>query len=276
MKIEYQDRIENYLLNRMSDADRLAFEEELDKDAELRDQYEFVSMVKTSLLLENIDKDVCEWSKAYKRIEQEAKEREEQKKAASYRPTGTDCNYCPAPRMEQMPIVSHTFSRKILYWVSGIAAVFIVGVFIFNQHLTLYSPSSKGIAMESSSKADYSSPKKDGNISFRGRSQMDIESQLAMGDYSKALAQIDKDEANVRTELMLNAREMSSRGVSKEDADEELDSLENKLSQLLYWKAKALIGLNRKDEAVVILNEIRISNGNYKEQADSLYNILNK
>lgn len=277
MKIEYQDRIENYLLNRMSDADKHAFERDLEKDAELRDQYEFVSMVKTALMLENIEKDVSRWSNAYKeRIENDVKEREEQKKVASYRPTGTDC-YCPAPPTEHRPIMSHSSGRKILYWISGIAAVFIVGIFIFNNLLSPLPGTSPVIDLESASQPDYSA-KNNSDVSFKGSRQMDIERQLAMGDYSKALAQIEELEANIRMELMPFEHELYSRGESQEYEYEQV-LLENKLSELLIRKAQVLIELNRTDEAIIILNEIRHYDNihkKYKEQADSLYNILKK
>ena len=248
MKIEYQDRIEKYLQNRMSDTDRLTFEQDLEKDVELREQYEFVCLVKTSLMLENIDKDVNKWSKAYK-------EREEQ---------------------ERVAVRLRSLGRKILYWGTGIAAVLIVGVFVFKQYSILYSPSSTEIAKETTYYPNYSPLNKDGNISFKERSQMDIESHIAEGDYSKALAQIEKDEAEIKQDLMRLERDIYSRGESYENTDEKHDSLENKLSQLFYWKAKALIGLDRKDEAVILLDEIRHSESNYKKQADSLYKVLKK
>lgn len=270
MKIEYQDRIEKYLQNRMSDTDRLTFEQDLEKDVELREQYEFVSLVKTSLMLENIDKDVNKWSKAYK-------EREEQERVAvSYRPIGTDYRYYAPGRPIDLHVMLRSLGRKILYWVTGIAAVLIVGVFVFKQYSILYSPSSTEIAKETTYYPNYSPLNKDGNISFKERSQMDIESHIAEGDYSKTLAQIEKDEAEIKQDLMRLERDIYSRGESYENTDEKHDSLENKLSQLFYWKAKALIGLDRKDEAVILLDEIRHSESNYKKQADSLYKVLKK
>ena len=41
MKKEFQDRIDNYLLHRMTEEQRKAFEQELLTDEELRDQLEF-------------------------------------------------------------------------------------------------------------------------------------------------------------------------------------------------------------------------------------------
>ena len=151
--------------------------------------------------------------------------------------------------------------------------MFVVGVFLFNLYRPHYSPSSPEIAEESSPLPNYSSPTKDDNISFKGRSQMDIESLMAMGDYNTALAQIEKDETDIRMELMRLEPNRNTRGF---DTGEEQDSLENKLSQLLYWKANALIGLNHKDEAFILLDEIRHSYSQYRKQADSLYIVLKK
>ena len=67
MKEVYQDRIEKYLLNRMSYEERLTFESDLEKNEVLRTQFEFTKTVQIALMLENIEKDVHEWDKEYKK-----------------------------------------------------------------------------------------------------------------------------------------------------------------------------------------------------------------
>ena len=99
MNEEYQDRIDNYLLGRLSDSERLAFEQDLEKDAGLKDQYEYTKAVKDVLTMDNIEHTISNWNQVYN---------EEKKQNKS----------------KQVSI------RKSLYWISGIAAVFFVGFFI--------------------------------------------------------------------------------------------------------------------------------------------------
>ena len=53
MKQEYQDRIDDYLLHRMSDKDKRAFEDELSHDEELREQLEFTKSVSSAIKSRN-------------------------------------------------------------------------------------------------------------------------------------------------------------------------------------------------------------------------------
>ena len=267
MKIEFQDRIDEYLLDRMSDEERKSFESDAAEDAEFKEQLQFTETVQQATKSRNEKlAAMAEWKDDYEWED----ERVAAASAVEYHATGSGYDYCPEPTMESRRVATSSPFKKMLYWVSGIAAVFIVGVFVFN----LYRPSSPEIAMETASRPT-EAPGKNGNVSFRGRSQnMDIESQLAMGDYSKALARLEKDEADIRTDLMLIERELHSRGEGREDAMTEKDSLETNLVRVLYLKAQALIGLDRKDEARVVLNEIRHSKSDYGIKADSLYHLL--
>ena len=267
MKIEFQDRIDEYLLDRMSDKERKSFESDAAEDAELKEQLQFTETVQQATKSRNEKLAAMEeWKDDYMWED----ERVAAASAVEYHATGSGYDYCPEPTMESRRVATSSPFKKMLYWVSGIAAVFIVGVFVFN----LYRPSSPEIAMETTSRPT-EAPGKNGNVSFRGRSQnMDIESQLAMGDYSKALARLEKDEADIRTDLMLIERELHSRGEGREDAMTEKDSLETNLVRVLYLKAQALIGLDRKDEARVVLDEIRQSESEYGIKADSLYHLL--
>ena len=267
MKIDFQDRIDDYLLDRMSDEERKSFESDSAEDAELKEQLQFTETVQQATKSRNEKLAAMEeWKDDYMWEDESVAAAS----AVEYHATGSGYDYCPEPTMESRRVATSSPFKKMLYWVSGIAAVFIVGVFVFN----LYRPSSPEIAMETASRPT-EAPGKNGNVSFRGRSQnMDIESQLAMGDYSKALARLEKDEADIRTDLMLIERELHSRGEGREDAMTEKDSLEANLVRVLYLKAQALIGLDRKDEARVVLDEIRHSKSDYGIKADSLYHLL--
>lgn len=267
MKIEFQDRIDDYLLDRMSDEERTSFETDAAEDAELKEQLQFTETFQQATKSRNEKLAAMEeWKDDYVWED----DRAVAASAAEYRPTGSGFDYCPAPEMENRRVATSSPIKKMLYWASGIAAVFIVGVFVFN----LYRPSSPEIAMETASRPT-EAPSKNGNVSFRGRShEVSIESQLAMGDYSKALARLEKNEADIRADLILIERELHSRGEVREDVTTEKDSLETNLVKVLYLKAQALIGLDRKDEARVVLDEIRQSESNYGIKADSLYHLL--
>ena len=267
MKKDYQDRIDDYLLGRMSDEEKKSFESDVAADAELREQLQFTETVLQATKSRNEKLAAMkEWKDDYVWED----DRVVAASAAEYRATGNGYDYCPETTMESRRSAKSSPFKKMLYWVSGIAAILVLGVLIIN----VYRPSSSEIAMKTASRST-EVPSKNANVSFRGRSHdMDIESQLAMGDYSKALARLEKDEADIRADLMLIDRESCSRGDSREDAITEKDSLETNLIRVLYLKAQALIGLERKDEARVVLDEIRQSESEYGIKADSLYHLL--
>lgn len=92
MKIEDQDRIDNYLLNRMSGEERQAFERDMEQDKELREQVEFTKDIQTALKSRN--------EKLARMQEWQEEMDEEAKRAYGYRATGSDCHYSPKPAME--------------------------------------------------------------------------------------------------------------------------------------------------------------------------------
>ncbi len=49
MKKEYQDRIDDYLLDRMTEEERRAFENDIENNKELREQMKFTEMVQGAL-----------------------------------------------------------------------------------------------------------------------------------------------------------------------------------------------------------------------------------
>ena len=254
MNIGYQDRIEDYLFDRMSEVDKQIFEQEFENDAELRDQYEFISMVKTALMLENIDNDVNEWTKAY----------EEASVVPAYEATGSgyECSTIgQAQRATSAP--PHSSNRKIIYWISGIAALFIVGFFFFKN---VYFVEDADVAF---------SPRPQGVSTIRGIDAT-TENLLAKADYKGALERIESLEDEIATELMTLEREKDSRGAEQDRLAYKQEELMMKQEELSWLKVQALLGLNRKEEAIALLDKIRNSESEFKEQADSLYNVLKK
>ena len=141
MKKDFQDRIDEYLLDRMSDEEKAQFEAEVSHDESKREQLDFTRNVKGAIS-SRADK------MAKLKMMQRMYDREHQQVAASMRATGTDdCQYTHAPQYveEKRP------SRRIWWWASGIAAVLVIGLFVVNpfgsdtlQTPSGFSPSFKG------------------------------------------------------------------------------------------------------------------------------------
>lgn len=256
MKIEFQDRIDDYLLNRMTDDERQTFESEVADDAELRDQLAFTESVQHTVKSRNEKLAAMEeWEDDY----QWKKDPEiEVIAAAEYRSTGSGYSYCPAqPRMEDKA-VRRTPTRRILYWVSGIAAVFVVGFFLF-QNLYVYdaapdiAPSPMGTTMRSG--GDFS----------------EIETLLKQEQFNEALAKIEQEDLVLKDDSI----RLSQDTILDEDkAAYKMLEIQAQQEELTWLKVQALLGLGKKDDAIVLLDKLRQSDGTYQQSADSLYQIL--
>lgn len=205
MKEEYQDRIDNYLLGRMSEAERVSFERDLNLDDKLKEQYEFTKAVKNALMMEKIEEDISRWDQEYVK--------EKSKKPKS--------------------------QRRAFYWISGIAAMFVVGFFLYNPHKM----------------------KDDVEPTLRGTGNMEnVEQMLENKEYDSALSIMEKQEERLKLQI-------DSLEVQKEILHLQMD-------EILWLKAKVLVDMNRIPEAIRILDEIRHSESDYHEVADSMYNEL--
>ena len=278
MDIKFQDKIDNYLLNRMSIEERHIFEQELEANAELKEQLEFSRLVQAAIK-DRGDKlsQIAKWEQ--EEPEQLIELEDEQSNTV-------------------VPVKSW---RKYLYWRSGIAAVFVVGFFIFS---TMKYSSNDGGSFGSPSDGDSY-----GNV-YRGGSANNskIMEMLEKGDYHDALALIENEEAEVRHELDLlydNARDNKiddtedkpnvQQSVPKsskkpeivtsaedeiydtsaaEDFEYEKEIIEDELHRLQWLKAIALKGCDKKEEALSVLNDLRKIKGEYQLKADSLYKEL--
>ena len=120
MDEKFQDRIDNYLLNRMDDAEKTKFLREVEQDKEKKEQLEFTQNVKDCIRSrEEKLNDIAQFQRQY----------EEERRKAAYRTTGTerDACYCPAPEVTTTEPVRS--KKKIWLWISGVAAVLVVGFF---------------------------------------------------------------------------------------------------------------------------------------------------
>lgn len=133
MKKDFQDRIDEYILDRMSDEEKAQFEAEVSHDESIREQLDFTRNVKGAISSR-------EDKMAKLKMMQRMYDREHNQVAASMRATGTDdCQYSHAPQY----IEKKKPSKRIWWWTSGIAAVLVIGLFVVNPFGsdTLQTPS---------------------------------------------------------------------------------------------------------------------------------------
>lgn len=250
MKIEYQDQIDNYLLNRMSDEDRRTFEQEMKLDKELREQVEFTKNVQTALKSRN--------EKLIRMQEWQKEMDEEAERAYGYRATGSDRCYSPMPAMESQakPNSSPRKKRRLIYWVAGIAAIFIAGLFVLPT-ITVYE----------------SAPVSEEYGVFRGgENYPEIKLLIEQKDYENAILSIEREEHSLEQTSLINRMDTTDR--ERQEYDRML--IEMKQNELAWLKVHALLGLGKESEAVRLLELLRGTEGEYRQAADSLYNQLKK
>lgn len=108
MKIEYQDRIDDYLLKRMSDEERNSFEADLIDNAELKEQLAYTEVIQNATRSRN--------EKLTKMKEWQAGNGQ------------------------------HSSGRR-LYWLTGIAAVIIAGFFVMRDISVVENQDEQGISL---------------------------------------------------------------------------------------------------------------------------------
>ena len=121
MKKDFQDRIDEYILGRMTDEDKAQFEAEVNQDESKRERLEFTRDVKGAISSR-------EDKMAKLKMMQRMYDRKHQQVAASMQATGTDdCQCSSAPQYAETKS-----SKRIWWWASGIAAVVVLGLFVVN------------------------------------------------------------------------------------------------------------------------------------------------
>ncbi len=228
MKFEYQDDIDDYLLNRMSEEQQLAFEKEINRNPELQEQLDFTKNSVRALKSRN-DKLAAlkEWEKDYVWKEQRHKHIQ-------------------------------------LYWISGVAALFIVTFFI------ILKPNIKEDLRDPNA-VEFEFTPFDVNTIKNSSDYSDIESLLKGKSYKKALESIEKemqllksDSTNIGSKFVFNYEEYQTKMLN----------IRKKQDELCWLKVYALLGLNNTKQALLILDELRHRDGLYQIPSDSLYNLL--
>lgn len=120
MDEKFQDRIDNYLLNRMDEAEKAEFLREVEQDEKKKKQLEFTKNVKDCIRSRE---------EKLKAIAQFKQQYEEEQSVAAYRATGTEraAYYCPTAEVAATEPVRS--KKKTWLWISSVAAVLVVGFF---------------------------------------------------------------------------------------------------------------------------------------------------
>lgn len=122
MKKEFQDRIDDYILGRMSGEEKAQFEVEINEDSTKREQLEFTENVRNAIA-----------SREGKLARVRQMHRMYGQASFHMQASGTDGRCCAAPipeYIEQKP------QRRVLrWWVSGIAAVLIIGLLVVSPSI---------------------------------------------------------------------------------------------------------------------------------------------
>lgn len=222
MKIDYQDRIDDYLLDRMTPGQRSAFERELASNSELREQLEFTQDMQHALKSRN------EKLEAMKEWEGQG---------------------------------AHTH-KSVVYWVSSIAAVLVIGLFLFPGIIRMQrSPDlSEWVRFQE-------------GVRSSGTSYATIDSLLLQENYKDALVLIEKEISELKADSCRIANDTT---INEEALEYNMLRVDESNDDLKWMEAIALLGLDRKDEALTILDELRNKEGIYQEQAKSLYKLVKK
>lgn len=233
MKQEYQDRIDAYLLGRMSEDEKFTFEKEVSQNDELKEQLEFAKSVHTAIVSRNKKiAEIREWGKAYQ-------EYREERKVATIKPM-----------------------RRYFYWLSGIAAIVVVGFFVFSNYPL-------------GGEAELGLPIPMNENTLRGGEDHDAIIQLInKADFTTAMSQIDVEEKLLKTEL--DQLEKDKANIDDEEYIYRQEVIKSQMDELLWMKAYTLIGLKRNGEAIPVLDKLRKVEGLYQSFADSLYRKCNK
>ena len=139
MDEKFQDRIDDYLLNRMNEDEKIEFHRVVEQDKEKKMQLEFTQNVKDCIRSrEEKLKAIANFQRQY----------EEEQTASAYRPTGTGhaVRNCAAPSyMEER----YVWPKKKWLWISAVAAVLVVGFFAIKPMFDYEpSPNYNGAPME--------------------------------------------------------------------------------------------------------------------------------
>ena len=178
------------------------------------------------------------------------------------RATGSGYDYCPTPTMEESRSMPRSFGRRIFYWMSGIAAVFVVGIFLIQNLFVANSPN------------EYMPSPRMNDMTLRaGSDNSEIELLLSQKKYEDALDLIEEEYLAVKEDSLAIVQDET---MDAERKEYDMQIVKDKQDELNWLKAHALLGLSQQETALRILDELRNEEGYYQMAADSLYNHIKK
>lgn len=256
MDEKLQDRIDEYILGRMSAEDRRTFESDLKKDKTLRVQYNFTKIVQKTISEQaQLRQNMYDWDKEI--------EKERIDVACCARPAAC-AEPAAIPEMRRADVATPKPRRRIWLWVSGIAAILVVGMFMVNP----FSTSESDFQYESISV---------GSAARDGGDLGEIDKLITNKQYGKALTMIEEAEKELQEASNQEGFDKDSSIYGVEDRERieyEKRELQQRKDDLAWMKANVLIGLGRKSEALIILQSLSNVDGEYKGKAEALFNQL--
>ncbi len=231
-----QDRIDAYVLDRMSTEEKENFEAEMHADEALRRQCAFTLRVKEALTeRRRMEEKMGQW-------QQEMAEEEQKRLQASAAARG--------------------LRIRRAAWIAGIAAVLIVGILLFPAPAPGTLSAGNAILDDESVRG--------------GSDLSQVEMMIQDRQYQHALETICNEERIVGIELRKRdgAEEATEDEELRGQMAYELQELQLRLQDLRWLKVYALDGLGRRQEAATLAQEISEEAGIYSERADSILRFL--
>lgn len=121
MKNDFQDRIDEYILNKMTDEDKAQFEAEISSNKSKKELLEFSQNVKNAIASR-------ESKLARMKVMQATYDCKQHQAMVAMRRAATNDSYLNSVDKTE----GKSSTKRILWWASGIAAVLIVGLFVLD------------------------------------------------------------------------------------------------------------------------------------------------
>lgn len=148
--------------------------------------------------------------------------------------------------------------RRWLYWASGIAALLAVGCFVTLPLMQDGTEYMQGPILPA-------------GTARNGGDLAQIESLILNKDFGKALTAIEEAEKEMQATAPAFAPADTLDDELREQMAYEANERQLRTEDLKWLKVYALIGLEREQEALSLLDQLRNGDGEYKESAGKLY-----
>lgn len=149
------------------------------------------------------------------------------------------------------------FGPRFTYWLSGIAAVLVIGFFI-------------GKSLWGGPEYQFEDWTPEDMAAIRGGADESIKILLKQADYAKALEEIEKE----KNDLDQEKKSLESNLVRTEEDNDRLGQIIALQEQLAWLKGNALLGLDSAKAVVPLLEQMEKAGSSYYERMDSLYNVF--